>query len=681
MHYRLLHLALIGILLVVFSGARAQDKGYDVTSYHVSLSLDRQHNALQGVVTMDAVATTDLTSILQHLKDLTIDQITVSSPGSVTAVMDIKDTTHGTYTIQGFNTIVAGTHFTVTTTYHGNPTNEGGSNPWGGVTTTSSMMFAMGVGFSAPYISCTRHWMPCYDLPDDKADSATLVFNCPDSEIVVSNGMMISNTVDNSTHVRTMVWKESHPIASYLLTFATGNFFELSMPNDLNIPIVGYCNKIDSLAFTGTLHRESSRALKYFDSLFAPYPFEKVGYVVAPIGSMEHQTMITLVRQAALDSNGTTAVHELAHMWWGDWVTCKDFNDPWLNEGFATFCEGLYRERFISKASYYSFLKSSVNGAVANGSTIPMYGAPYYTSPRDNYPYPVIYQKGSAVLGMLRYVLGDEAFFKAMRDYGTAHRYANATSADLQKDFETSSGKDLKWFFDEWVYGTWYPEISVTWQPVANGYTVTFAQMQDPSKHRYFRMLIPVDAFKKSGSGAHEITSVLMDSIGVTTVFVPSSFVPDTLRIDPDGIILKKTIGKVTMSVNPNENTALAALSQMYLLSFSPNPASRSNLQLCISTLPFVMNTDLPGSTYILQRLALLTSNHGVLQLFDPNGKQVYSELLEKLPTIGGTSYEDFKNPKARYELNIPSLSSGTYFAKVVFGNSVVGSGTLVVTQ
>lgn len=409
MIYRFLNCITLFLTLFVAGSTVAQDKGYDVKSYNLRLTIDKQKNYLEGNVAMHIVTTSEIDTVLQHLKALTIDSVFVNG---VKASYQITDVTSGAYKVLGFAKLYSGIDATVKTYYHGNPTNEGGANPWGGITNNGKMMFAMGVGFAAPYVSCTRHWMPCYDLPDDKADSITMTFITSDSDVVASNGIRTSDIVQ--AKIRTTTWKVIHPIASYLLTFAVGPFVEQSITTPSSILIGGFSYASDSVKLSKVLYRRIIQAVTFYDSLYGKYPFEKVGYVVAPIGSMEHQTMITLIDQA-IDTNSTTPEHELAHMWWGDWVTCKDFNDPWLNEGFATYSESLILERFTSKVAYWTKQKSNISGAINSGSKIPMYGSPYLTSPRNNYPYAVIYQKGAAVLGMLRYILGDSLFFYADR--------------------------------------------------------------------------------------------------------------------------------------------------------------------------------------------------------------------------------------------------------------------------
>jgi aminopeptidase N len=640
----------VAYFILAGSAVFAQPKNYDVTSYDATIVLNRIQNTIAGEVEMKATAMGELVQILQHAKFLRIDSIFVDG---VRANFTVIDTLSGAYNITGFQKYDSGTAFSVKTYYHGKGTNEGGSNPWGGVSNMGGMMFAMGVGFSAPYVSCTRHWLPCYDEPDDKADSVTLRFIADTSGIVVSNGLKTSYLVANDGHTTTCEWKISHPIATYLLTFAYGPFEKLSIPNSLHIPFDVYSFVKDSLKLRMLMQKRIVEALAFYDSLFAKYPFEKVGYVVAPIGSMEHQTMITLVNQA-LDTNSTTAAHELSHMWWGDRVTCKDFNDPWLNEGFATFCESLILERFFGKTQYWNRQHSNIAGAISSGSGIPMYGAPFLTKPRNNYPYGVIYQKGASVLGMLRYILGDSVFFYAVRQYGNAYAYSTATSYDLRSSFKTATGMDLGWFFNKWVFGIGYPQLNIKWSANGGNVMITFQQTQDSAKAGYFRLPIIIEA--RAGGGKSERHQIVLDSVQYSVASFLNSFIPDTLVIDPDGALIKKIVSQVKLGVSADGNNREA---NKYSLRFNPNPANAKTLTMTLS---------IPDNN--LMKISDMDKYQ--LSLYDTNGNTVRSARASFV-SRSASEYES--------SVDIGFLPSGTYFAKLMLNNEIFGEGQFVITK
>jgi aminopeptidase N len=628
----------------------ATSKGYDVTSYNATIWLNRQQDSIAGQVDMTATSMGNLQAILQHAKFLQIDSVFVDG---VRSNIQVTDTLSGTYIVTGFQQYHNGSVFTLRTYYHGKGTNEGGSNAWGGVQNTGGMMFAMGVGFTAPYVSCTRHWLPCYDEPDDKADSVTLRFFADTSGIVVSNGLETASLIETDGHTTFCEWKISHPIATYLLTFAYGPFQKLSIPNPRNIPFDVYSFSKDTAKLRALMQKRVVEAVVYYDSLFAPYPFEKVGYVVAPIGSMEHQTMITLVNQA-LDTNNTTAVHELSHQWWGDKVTCYDFNDPWLNEGFATFCESLFLERFFGESQYWIRQHSNIASALGSlQANISLYGAPNQTSPRNNYP-PVIYNKGAAVLGMLRYFLGDSTFFNSIRAYGKINAYSIATSGDLEDAFVMTTGINLNWFFRKWVYGIGNPALSIIWSRSSDSVQVFITQTQDSVKIGYFRLPLIIEA--RANGGKSERHQIWLDSVRVNEISFQNSFVPDTLVIDPDGAVIKKIVGPVKLGVLQQQTGSKNIYPVQ--LQFTPNPSHRQKMLL----------------SFIAQKINVPPSENSHLQIFDSNGNSVSQVKTGTFKINSGDS-------RVETTFEIDSLASGTYFAILLFNDAIVGEGQFIITK
>ena len=665
MNKRYFRLVFAAVVLLA-STLHAQDKGYDVHFYNADLVISVARDSISGNVTMYARATSPLSQILQHAKGLTIDRILVDG---VEASWTVSDTATGSYFINNFTALSTKSLFTVKTYYHGVCTNEGGSSPWGGVTNNGKMMFAMGVGFHAPYISCTRHWLPCYDLPDDKVDSVWMRFYTPETpaRYTISNGLSIPVFMNDTMTGSLTEWHVSHPIATYLLTFAVGPFKKVQTPNSLGIPFDSYAYLEDTAKVSLLMRTKIADALVFFDSLFGKYPFEKVGYVVAPIGSMEHQTMITLDYRA-LDTayTMTVAAHELSHMWWGDRVTCKDFNDPWLNEGFATFCESLILERFKSKAAYWVRQKSNIANAISGGSTIPMYGTPLTTHTSSNYPPDIIYKKGASVLGMLRYFIGDEKFFTAVRAYGNAHAYANATSFDLQNDFEKSTGGDLGWFFKKWVFGIGYPQLGVTWSRNSGAVKVTFEQKQDSIKQGFFRLPLVIEARKNSGE--KERHTVWLDSTHFSSASFDASFTPDTIVIDPDGAVIKKIIGPVKLGVKIEDIGNVTGL-ETYSMSFSPNPTNSSFITLTLD--------HASARTKVRATMAELNTGEHELAIYDSGGEKLITQALEN-PAVTNRDGDN----RYSYNVDIHSLPSGTYFAFIMFGsNQIVGHGQFVVVK
>ena len=540
-------LTILASFALTSESSAQQLKRYDVLSYSGTIELDRQDTFIRGYVKMNAVCTTGapVTTIIQHLIYLEIDSVHVNG---IRAAIEYTGPDSGEYYVVPPSSQLVPGFFRVETWYHGKPKPEQNTGKWGGVSNRGGMMFTMGVGFQAPYISCTRHWLPSYDLPDDKPDSARFIFVSMDTtDVIAATGQL--ERVFDTLGGKAYDWNMIYPIATYLMTFAQGPFSKLLIENPLNIPFEAYAFVADTTRTRRLMDKRVVRGLLFFDSLFAKYPFEKVGYVVAPIGSMEHQTMITLARQT-LDTNNTTAIHELAHMWWGDLVTCHTFADPWLNEGFATYSESLYLERFEGKQAYRKRQWSKIQSAKKNGSDYPMYGAPYHTNHENNYPGAVIYDKGAAVLGMLRYFIGDAYFFTGLKTYLDRFAYKTATSYDLWQHFESVTGQDLDWFFQKWVFEHSYPKFEIDYLPG----TINQVRVRQSSASGYFKLPITVEATMKTGEKRR--ATITTDSAEISNFNLEfAGFETASLVFDPDSVLIADiTVGTLSArtSIEPS---------------------------------------------------------------------------------------------------------------------------------
>lgn len=404
-----------------------------------------------------------------HLRDLVIDSIVVNGIN-----IDYErrgnpadDTMH--YAVKVPNGIKKGDTMLVKVHYAGimgkEPPRSGFS--WGGVYSTKRILYAIGVGFFAQYVGTTQHWLPCYDHPSDKATLTTRI-KVPKGLMAVSNGML--RNIDTLVDGMRYTWSSDIPMATYLMTFAVDSFQRHVIGSEKNSI---YAIRQDSMA-TVISFSQLPRMIAAMEKRFGSYPFESVGYVLTPTGSMEHQTMISIdeniVRKR--DSVNSTILHELSHQWFGDKVTPLNYGYSWLSESFATFCESLWAEELRGQSGYVQDMGAKIaeylGSAVSREGVMPLEFFPR-SNPSSNFPR-TIYVKGAAVLGMLRQHLGDSVFFSGMRLYLDRHRYDNATTEDLRKACEDVSGKNLQWFFDQWVKRKGWPRIQIdTSSGVVNG--------------------------------------------------------------------------------------------------------------------------------------------------------------------------------------------------------------------
>ncbi|MBM2815715.1 MAG: type sorting protein [Ignavibacteria bacterium] len=437
-----------------------------------------------------------------HLRDLTVDSVFYNNTKTTAEETFPKTNPNHYYRISPIGSAINDTDI-VTVFYHGTMTNEGGSMNWGGVQSDDSVLYALGVGFNCPYVSTTRHWLPCYDHPSMKA-TFDLKFYLLQDKSCASIGTCTIDTLGKDTVV--YHWKTNYPTSTYLVTFAVSNF-KIRESKYKELPLVWYSRNGDTSATDYEINL-LPKMLTFLEGKFGPYPFEKVGYVNTKKGSMESQTMINIDSKVVQnyyknkDSISSVTLHELAHQWFGDMVTCQDFRDAWLNEGFAEYCESLWvgsMDNFTISPKYLDqqskVIDDYINKVLPQEGALPLYDFPRQ-APSSNYP-TTIYYKGAAVLGMLRYEIGDSIFFSSLKEYLNKFKYSCSTTWDLKNIFEKNSKRNLDTFFQQWVYRKGIPILDVeikftTYTPFLGTINVKIKQVQ-PSEYGYYSgLLLPI---------------------------------------------------------------------------------------------------------------------------------------------------------------------------------------------
>ncbi len=570
--------AALGIfaLLFLFASVHATDPSVDVRSYRGTVRITPAQQRVEGDVHVlvrnagsAAVSTLDL-----DLVNMTVSEVSIA--GSAASFEHDNAVLRVTLPAA----LAAGDSVEVRVRYSGNPGNEGGTQPWGGCQ-WGNISYFMGVGFSAPSVSLMRLWMPSNDIPSDKA-SFDITFEVPEGLAVAGTGVLASRDGDGT--ISRWRWVERHPTATYLFTYAISTY---ALVEDTwnGVPLWYFVPRADSARAAGYFSTVPGM-MDAFTTAFGPYPFDKVGYCITPIGSMEHQTMISYAQQLFTTESvaGSTAAHELAHMWWGDWVTCADFGDAWLNEGFAVFGEMVYAEHRGGMAAYLDFVRGTVQlyrtQIVQLEGMLPLHDFPR-NPPSSNYPY-TIYKKGGVVLAMLRDVMGDDAFFEGLRAYGRAHAYDVASTESFRGVMEQHYGADLGWFFDPWVYKPGYPSyllqrvIDASDAPLR----VWLLQTQDTLLYPLYAMPMDLAIIRSSGDTLlRRIESPAAALHEFTFADIPANTVQNVV-LDPRGIVLKRVVYRPTAVVD-----ASAALpSGLRMHATHPNPVTdRGTLQYTVA--------------------------------------------------------------------------------------------------
>lgn len=438
--------------------------------------------------------------------------------------------------------------FTLEINYSGRPNSSGGI---GGSFVSANTPYGRPViwTLSQPYGS--RDWWPSKDTPADKADSSDVWITADPLFVSVSNGLLI-DVINNPDGTRTYKWKNHYPIANYLISIAMSDYYIYQSRFEYEpgkfLPVDHYVYPEVFNSQKGNLDRTIDM-LRIYSEKFGPYPYqeEKYGHAQCGFGGgMEHQTI------SSMGGFGEALVaHELAHQWFGDKVTCRDWANIWLNEGFATYSESIYFEEKYGKTSFMNDVTAIMNHAKTASGTIYVQNtgsvSQIFNGARS-------YSKGGVVLHMLRGVVGDENFFRILREYlnEPGLSYGTATTDDFQRIAERISGIDLDYFFQQWIYGENYPKYKFSWgyeQLAGNNYNLV-VKIEQPLTNinpQFFKM--PVQVKYSTSSGTKTIT--LFNEMKTQTWNIPVSGKPLTVEFDPDNWILKDILESNGMVIIP----------------------------------------------------------------------------------------------------------------------------------
>jgi len=596
------------------------DPEIDVTYYGLDLTVTMNPNYLTGIVTIGVKANaTEISTCFLDLRDfLLVDSILINGTSA--------SFTHSNnlISITLDHTYIQNEPFILKIYYQGEP----GGTTFGGfyfsTHSGSPIISTLSESYSGPY------WWPQKDTPADKADSSDVWISVADNLTPVSNGTLESITPNgNGTH--TYHWKNHHTIANYLISLAISNYTEYDT--------YYHYSPTDSMVITNFIYPENFNYAKpyvdetddmieAFANRYGEYPFldEKYGHAEFQWGgAMEHQTC-TSIGQWGDD----IISHELAHQWYGDMITCKDWHHIWLNEGFATYSEAIYLEARDGRTVYDAEMAMiAIRSKMAEGS---IWVQNIYDE-WEIFDWFRSYSKGAYVLHMLRGIVGDSTFFNIMRTYSDDPelKYGVATTEDFQGVAESVSGEDLEYFFQEWIYGENFPTYSIGWNSsLLNGdiYNITLNIYQNVNTNpTYFKMPVQV-----------QINTALGDTI--VTLFNDAQTQnfqfqiigePQSIVFDPGSWILKN-VGTVTL-IDNLETPIQFSLEQNY-----PNPFN-------------------PTTTI---QYSIPSTEKVVLTVFNVLGQKV-ATLVNEIEEAG--SYKK--------TFNAGALSSGTYLYKISAGNFV----------
>ena len=532
-------------------------QNYDVTYHELRFTVDPDNTTpyINGIVETTFTALSDMNVV-------TFDMATALVVSSVTMNSTSLTFSQSNYelNINLPSTLTTGNSATVEITYAGSPPQaEGGFTR--STHSGTPVIFTLSEPFGA------RDWWPCKQDLTDKIESFDMYITCPDSYIGVANGLLQSSVTSGGNTTRH--FRHNYPIPAYLISLNVTNYTTYNIQAGLGtaespfFPINNYLYPESNTATNRTAIDVTVPIMNVFEEKFGPYPYrnEQYGHVQFGWGGgMEHATM------SSMGSWGRSLIaHELGHQWFGNKVTCGSWKDIWLNEGLTEYTAGIMVEELDGVPSFVSWKTSKINNITSQTG-----GAVYLTDSEALnvgriFSSRLSYNKGSMVTHMIRWVMGDDNFFQALRNYLTDSNlsYGYAVTNDLKGHLEALHGSSLSEFFNDWVYMQGYPTYTVTAQNWGAGQAkITVSQTQSHPSVTFFEMPLEI-RLTSSGGVNHDV--VVNNTTNNQEFVVPVPFVVAGVTFDPNKHIISRD-NVVTLS------NATFELEQT--ISVYPNPAN-----------------------------------------------------------------------------------------------------------
>lgn len=382
-------------------------------------------------------------------------------------------------------------------------------------------------------------WWPCKQVLSDKIDSAYIFLTCDNDCMAGSNGLL-DNVVDLPNDKKRFEWKTFYPINYYLISFAVAEYQDYSIyakPEGVDSILIQnfVYNNPDYLSGNHEDIDQTIDFIELFSEIFGLYPFskEKYGHCLTTIGGgMEHQTMTTLD-----NFEYTLVAHELAHMWFGDYVTCATWQDIWINEGFASYLEYIALEKLTSYNQAQNWMANAHSLALQEPSKSVYIPFEQAFNEGVIFNYRISYKKGASILHILRHQINnDELFFSSIRNYLSEYADSVATGEDFKSSLETSTGIDLEPFFNQWYFGKGHPKFDVEYTCTNDSLYLTINQSTASPETPLFQLFVD---YKITYTGG-DTTIRLYQSGNVETFKIPFNKTITKIEVDPENRILNQ---------------------------------------------------------------------------------------------------------------------------------------------
>lgn len=476
---------------------------YDLKYQRLELDLDPAQQFVSGTVTSKFQAKENMSSIYFDLSNvLTVSEVKYHGANLTFTQLATKEVK-----INFPANIPAATLDSLSIKYSGAPDTSGSAGDAFTISTQGGTPALYTL--SEPYGA--QEWFPTKQSMNDKIDKVDIKITTPSQYSAAANGKLISETIISGGR-KVAFWQTNYPIPAYLIGLGITNYTKFN--DTMGTPPFPFVNYLyPSTAANTTVMSNidyTKTIMNTFEQYFGPYPYrnEKYGHMEFGWGGgMEHATMSSMGAWSR-----SIIAHELTHQWFGDKLTTGAWNDIWLNEGFATFGANLANEKLLmTPTQFQTFLGSELTTITSNTG-----GSVYVADANlDNvgtiFNGRLTYSKGAYVLRMMKWILGDDVFYSALRDYvsrpNLAYNYTR--TSDLKDSFLQSTGQDFTQFFNDWIYGQGYPTYTIKWnQSVPSTIQFKVSQTQSNSSVSFFKLPLPI---KVTGTGG-QVAYLVLDN-------------------------------------------------------------------------------------------------------------------------------------------------------------------------
>ena len=512
-----------------------RSRAYDALHYRIAIHLDLERAAFDGETTVSLASFRDgLDAVVLDAEHFTVTKV-VSDWGEPLRF----EQSATELTVRFERPLRRGETRSFTATYSGR-------NPVAGLRFVAATEDHPAMVFSDSWPNNVHHWFPCFDYPNDKATSE-IIATVRRGLKAAANGRLVGVTEDAAAGTVTYHWSQDLPHSTYLIFLAAAAYVVVKDALG-NLPVDYWVYPKDEQKVRAT-YGQTPRMIEFFNRTFGyAYPWQKYDQVSVPSGGGAESTSATAMTHAIMVDEAGAAdfpaigivSHEIAHQWWGDLVTLRSWTHTWLNESFATYADYLYYRHERGDDEGAVNLESKLNAYLREAKT--KYIRPIvtdrYEKPNDMFDAHT-YPKGARVLHMLRGMLGDEAFFDVLSHF--LHRYAfdAVDTGDFIRSVKTVTGRNLDWFFDQWLFKPGHPvfDVSSAWDPARKAVTVRVAQVQDFSRGvPVFRVPVAIAVVTPEGRTS---TTVWIREREETFEF-PAASKPLLVRFDEGNVLLKE---------------------------------------------------------------------------------------------------------------------------------------------